>query len=958
MTDKKRQQQMIDYLTGEMTPEQRAEFQATLNGDVESHEELAALTQAMNAVTDSNDSASTADLEADIMKAVRKESMQANPQSQPHYAPSRWRVWGPIAVAAAVVMFVLLITDTQTHNGSAISSVAWADVVTAMNHVDHFHATAWADEPHNGNMPKMYKIDMYYRSPGHFRAQGFDQVQFRNGETSRIFDADERKWIEQQDTRFQLIPDQYIHTLEEKGMLDALLHMMFRGDPPQGKPVKSATVAASAGIEVFDYSHDATMQWARIWVLKESRLPIRMKLYQPNYEDFLLVTFDYTDPQPESFFDPDHFDEIIKQRNLYQVGQIMRAGAEKLEGKPVGLEQLYDPESGIQMPEFVAIESADSGDLLITAKHANNRKPNGGMYAPSYSEQLFDNWGNTYYRIAPQMYLYDDADEVPNEPLRMTYIAVPPFVQGEAQRTINLRYTVYERDADSGMMSDVLVGKQQVTIPEAAQAGIPHTWPSWTVLADPNQRREALYSYHLLRSPLWVQLNTLKSLEPLDTNGYQILRHYDLWDEYAKIFKRDRLDQALADPFSDWDTMNQLGQYLLHLHRTGRTGEFDSLYQQLKPLEDKFLTETERKDSLVDSYKKFNIKLTLAMAIPRATESLNSGFGPKVLSAARSNDGYTVIAVQTPADRGGNISNYWIPGKLPDQSTWKLINTAHDNGGREKPSVHTYLLEGDADQVQLDYSVVIMNALDDPESARSYNGDRFNWQQNIDLPSPKFDSLADLLKQYPDLAEQLEKQESPYQKLSDEINQCQKQGQYQQAIEAINKKRDLPRDAWPEYIRNDDMLYKLALENLDLETAKLQAKLGQFDQALATIDNITNNTTQPDYAHEANNHRWQFLLNTYAQIIDDLIAQQQYDRAEQVLDQLEAIRPDYRMYLKENVAIKVNNGAYGFTPTFKVWRTWQPIDIARLRLQQARTNQTLPVIFPPSPPGRLPGGPG
>ncbi len=948
MTDKKRQQQMIDYVTGEMTPEQRAEFQATLNGDVESHEELAALTQAMNAVTDSNDSASTADLEADIMKAVRKESMQANPQSQSQYTPSRWRVWGPIAVAAAVVMFVLLITDTQTHNGNTISSVAWADVVTAMNHVDHFHATAWADEPHNANMPKMYKIDMYYRSPGHFRAQGFDHVQFRNGETSRIFDADERKWIEQQDTRFQLIPDRYIHTLEEKGMLDALLHMMFRGDPPQGKPVKSATVAASAGIEVFDYSHDATMQWARIWVLKESRLPIRMKLYQPNYEDFLLVTFDYTDPQPESFFDPDHFDEIIKQRNLYQVGQIMRAGAEKLEGKPVGLEQLYDPESGIHMPEFVAIESADSGDLLITAKHANNRKPNGSMYAASYSEQLFDNWGNTYYRIAPSMHRYDDYDEVPNEPLRMTYIAVPPFVQGEAQRTITLRYTVYERATDSGMMADVLVGEQKVTVPEPAQAGVPNTWPGWTVLADPEKRREALYSYHLLRSPLWVQLDSLESLEPLNDDGFQILRHYDLWDEYAKIFERDHLTEALADPFKTWSTAEQLGQYMLYLHRKGRTGEYDSIYQQIKPLVEKYLAGDPNRNSLVHSYKNFHYSLATAMAIPRAIEALNQGNGPEVLAIARSSDGHTVITIQIPTNRGGNIDNHWTPGTLPDTSDWKQIAINHDYGYREKPSIRTYLLQGDADQLQLDYSIVIVNVLDDPEAARSYNGDRFNWQQHIDLPTPKFDSLDDLLKQYPDLAKQLENDESPFQQLSNEVTQLQNQGQFEKAIEAINKKRALPRDAWPEYIRNDDNVYTLALENLDLETAKCQAKLGRFDEALAAIDNITHNTPQPDYAHEANNNRWLFRLNTYAQIIDDLIAQQQYDRAEQVLDQLEAIRPDYRMYLKENVAIKVNNGAYGFTPTFKVWRTWQPIDIARLRLAQARTGQILPNNLAPN----------
>ncbi len=940
-----RQQQMIDYVSGEMSAEEQAEFRATLNGDIESQRQLEAMTRAVHALEDASDNDPTASLEAEVMRAVRKEVTQAG---QPvRHAPQRWRVWGPIAVAAAVVMLVLMIADTGGPNGGGGGSVVWADVVNAMNRVDHFHAVAWADEPRNASMPKMYKVEMYYRSPGKYRAHGFEHVQFHDGKDSRIYSAAERKWLETEQARYRLIPDEYIKTFQQKGMLDALLHMMFQGNPPEGLPVKSATVAASAGIEVFDFAHDATTQWARIWVLKESQLPIRMKLYQPHYEDFMMVTFDYTDPQPESFFDPDHFEKVVKERNLRQVRQIMRAGAEKLEGKPVGLEQLYDPELGIQMPELVSIESADTGDLLIAAMHARNLKPDGRAYAPSYTEQLFDNWGNTYFRIAPRMYRYDDPDEFTDKPIRMTYMAVPPFVRGDGERVIKLRYSVYERAADSGMMTDVLIGEQEVAVPEPAGAGIPGNWPGRQLLKDPVKRRQALYPYHTLRSPLWVQLESVGSFEPLPTDGYQVLRHFRLWDEYAAVFERDSLDAVLADPFSDWSKMDQLGYYLLHLCRSGRTGEFDSLYQQLKPREDKFLAEDEQKNSLVSSYKKYHIKLAVAMALPRAIQALDEGHGPKVLDVSRSNDGHTVVVIQTPPNRSYDVSRNWRWGTPVDMRAWNRVAIAHEEGGRQKPTVRTFLLQGDADQLQFDYSVVIVDVLDDLKEHQSHNTDRFDWQLDIDLPEPGFATRAELIERYPGLAKSLENVDTPFEKLRKIIGQHEAAGRYDEAIEATRQQLALPQEDWHEYYRKDDEAYRNGRENLELNIAKYQAKLGQFDEALNSIDRIAANTKQPDYAGSPHDGRWRFLLETYTHVVQDLIEHEQYDRAQALLEQLESQRPDWRMYLDERVAVKVDGGVYGFTPSHKVWRTWKPVDIAWLRLEQARTGQVLPEQFGP-----------
>lgn len=934
-----REQQMIDYVTGEMTADERAEFRATLNGDAELHGQLAALTQAMDAVR-GHDDETTADLENHIMQAVRKEA--AASATPAHRAPSRWRVWGPLSAAAAVVMFVVLVTGPGNPGGGFGGSVAWADVVAAMNRVESFHAIAWADEPRNANQPKMYRVEMYYRAPGQYRAHGFDHVQFHADGESRLYNAAERQWVELDKAQYRLIPPDYIDTLEKKGMLDAILYMLFQDNPPEGQPVRSATVAASAGIEVFDYAHDPDKHWARIWVLKESKLPIRIKVYQPRFDEFTMVTFDYTDPQPASFFDADHFDRVITERRLRGVRQIMRAGAEKLEGKPVGIEQNFDPKRGIKLPELVSIETVDAGDLLITAKHPKNLRPNGRAYAPSYTDQLFDNWGNTYYRVAPPMRRYDDPDEFTDGPIRMTYMAVPPFKQGSGERKVKLRYVVFDRFEDTAMNADILVGEPEATVPASIGAGVPDTWPGYHVLNNPAKRSKALRRFHTTRSPLWVQLDVLNKLKPFDPDGYMVLRHYGLWDEYAAIFERDHLEMTLANPFGDWNRMDQLGQYMLYLKRSGRNDEFEALYQRLKPMEAKFLAGDPKRNVLISNYRRYHIKLAVAMALPRAAEAMDAGQGPKVIAVSRSADGHTVVVTETPPNRNYNASHNWSWGTLADEAAWELVASDIKSGGREKPTVRTWLLKGDAKRVRINYRILITNALDEPKAHESHNNDRFEWRLDIDLLVPQLQTRADLIAKYPQLVERLKHTETPYSQHHKRIDQHRDAGRYAEAIAAAEALLALPREQWPEYYRNDDEAYHIARENYEADIAGCRAKLGQFDESLAILDRIADRTPAADYAKMKHITRWWFLLGAYTHVVDELIAAKQYDRAEALLRKLEARRPDWRMYVDENTAVRTEHGAYGFNPAHKVWSTWKPIDRAWLRLAQARTDEVLP----------------
>ncbi len=122
----------------------------------------------------------------------------------------------------------------------------------------------------------------------------------------------EGKWISPEESRIRLIPEDLVRDMGDKGLLDVVLNKTFDGKPPVGEPVKNDELA-TAGIEVFDYAYDASAMWARIWVVKDSRMPIRMKVYHPEFNDYMLVEFDYSEPEGKGFFDAEAFKKALSE---------------------------------------------------------------------------------------------------------------------------------------------------------------------------------------------------------------------------------------------------------------------------------------------------------------------------------------------------------------------------------------------------------------------------------------------------------------------------------------------------------------------------------------------------------------------------------------------------------------------------------------------------------------------
>jgi len=56
---------------------------------------------------------------------------------------------------------------------------------------------------------------------------------------------------------------------------------------------------------VFDVELPGTPEWVRIWALRESRLPVRIRVWDPRDGETTDAVFEYSREQADEFFDPE-----------------------------------------------------------------------------------------------------------------------------------------------------------------------------------------------------------------------------------------------------------------------------------------------------------------------------------------------------------------------------------------------------------------------------------------------------------------------------------------------------------------------------------------------------------------------------------------------------------------------------------------------------------------------------
>ena len=217
-----------------------------------------------------------------------------------------WRiiVKSPIAkLAAAAVIIIAAFIGTHQFFGS---TVAWADVVEKFRSVPFFSVSIYIKEDATSE-PK--QMELWMNRTGKTRIRIGTQVIFGSqGKVAEAFDIKTRARVEPDERAVVFL--RRIGEADEFS-LDSIIRVMFGGTMQDVTPLVNPDAVISQDIVVFDVEIPGTPEWVRIWALRESRLPVRIRVWNPRDGDATDAVFEYSREQADEFFDPNAFEQFM-----------------------------------------------------------------------------------------------------------------------------------------------------------------------------------------------------------------------------------------------------------------------------------------------------------------------------------------------------------------------------------------------------------------------------------------------------------------------------------------------------------------------------------------------------------------------------------------------------------------------------------------------------------------------
>jgi len=202
-------------------------------------------------------------------------------------------------LAAAAVIVITAIVGINQFSGS---SVAWADVEERFQSVPFFSAVIYIkddvlDEPR--------QFELWMGQGGRARIRVGSQVIFGCvGEVTKAFDLEKRREVK---------PDlQAVQMLDILGAtgeysLETVIRIISGGRLIDVTPLMNADAMIQEDLVVFDIQSEVSPQWARIYALRKSKLPVGIRIWEPQNAECVDVFITYSKEQPDVFFDAQTF---------------------------------------------------------------------------------------------------------------------------------------------------------------------------------------------------------------------------------------------------------------------------------------------------------------------------------------------------------------------------------------------------------------------------------------------------------------------------------------------------------------------------------------------------------------------------------------------------------------------------------------------------------------------------
>jgi hypothetical protein len=850
-----------------------------------------------------------------------------------------WQLSLPLAAAAAVIAFVLLwpggVTDQRSGSG-----VAWADVVKAMDRVGQFHLTAFIDDPRSADeRRKLFRYDLFYRQPNRLRIheRGEHSVGFVVEDRTYLWDNKRGDWTagsgNEQPT--MMFPRNFTQSLEKNGLLPAILSSFFDGKVPAGEPVKSDEVAAAQGIDVFDYANKATERWMRIWVLRESKLPLKMHVHYPGSDEFVLVNFDYSDPQPEAFFSPEFFAEHARKvqtddaHRLYSIGSTPVAGT-----RPRGADQIHAVEGGYRAPKVKRLASNEAGDVLLVTTRVDNLTPSGHRPHAANYQRITDTWGNELL-IAWETWGNSERGEH-----RWLLMPHPPMKRGTGPRRVTMTYVVEPRYGERTELAT-----ETLEVPAPALGEKPKDWPK-----DLAARKHSAWREHLRHhGTLAQQLDEIEGSlvnDPQDMRSlswkFALLREHGREDAAWDLFERHMRDRIFSDPKVINIEYVAASQYLLYLAAQNREEELRRLSDAVKKMiEAVRASKDERmKSDLAQLLWTEHSPLPAALNVREWRERFRDG--PQVLRTLTGRDGlvFVELAINKPPE--GWSSNGW-DGQAPYGWFWQptLGDGWQINARLPKVEEGRLWIVARGIGKQLSLSGEATLALDNYGSKPIRHDAKVQWARTVDVPEPTIDDVkawwfaanGNNDKGWwplPPSTQPAAPVPAGPQDWMHEADKLRDGGNFADALALYAKAIAARRDEWsPMYTRGIGLLdtVETCKRTMRVSQARCLAAMGRLDESRSVAAELRATLPEkPDLADPLQGHIAADALTAELSVPRALLARGNVKSAADELDRLAARRP--KLTDLPDGTIMVDRGAMkiGWHPRSKQKDAWRLYD--------------------------------
>ncbi|MEJ2704151.1 MAG: hypothetical protein P8Z79_17085 [Sedimentisphaerales bacterium] len=304
--------------------------------------------------------------------------------------PAIWStiIRSPIGKLAAAVLVIAAIVGLYEISAPGI---AWADVAERFRTVPFFSVDIYVKEDVTSEPRQM---ELWMSRTGQTRLRVGTQVIFANrGQITGAFDIKTRARAEADEQGVLLLKK--VSEADEFS-LDAIIRVMFGGTMEDVTPLVNPDAVISRDMVVFDVDLPGLAEWVRIWALRESRLPVRIRVWNPQDGYSTDAIFEYSREQADEFFDPNAFEDLLSTQRTASPVNLAYAFLKDPGGKIITPEDMFAL-SGYHVPDVKRVGITPEGAVWVTAGKGRNHTPNGNVFE-GFS-RIEDDLGRIYFRV-------------------------------------------------------------------------------------------------------------------------------------------------------------------------------------------------------------------------------------------------------------------------------------------------------------------------------------------------------------------------------------------------------------------------------------------------------------------------------------------------------------------------------------------------------------------------------